>query len=78
MVGRRPKIKIKQWLKRPKAVPKKTKFGPKYKFINYSKSHIWNSFFGNIISDINLTHFTNLNSLDTENNMLPQHSQKPF
>ena len=26
----------------------------------------------------NLTHFTNLNSLDTENNMLPQHSQKPF
>ena len=26
----------------------------------------------------NLTHFTNLNSLDTENNMLPQHGQKPF
>ena len=26
----------------------------------------------------NLTYFTNLNSLDTENNMLPQHSQKPF
>ena len=26
----------------------------------------------------NLTHFTNLNSLDVENNMLPQHSQKPF
>ena len=26
----------------------------------------------------NLTHFTNLNSLDIENNMLPQHSQKPF
>ena len=26
----------------------------------------------------NLTHVTNLNSLDIENNMLPQHSQKPF
>ena len=26
----------------------------------------------------NLTHFTNLNSLDIENNMLPQHGQKPF
>ena len=26
----------------------------------------------------NLTHFMNLNSLDVENNMLPQHSQKPF
>ena len=26
----------------------------------------------------NLTHFTNLNSLDAENNMLPQHSQKPL
>ena len=26
----------------------------------------------------NLTHFTNLNSLDIENNMLLQHSQKPF
>ena len=26
----------------------------------------------------NLTHFTNLNSLDAENNMLPQHSQNPF
>ena len=25
-----------------------------------------------------LTHFANLNSLDIENNMLPQHSQKPF
>ena len=24
------------------------------------------------------THFTNFNSLDIENNMLPQHSQKPF
>ena len=26
----------------------------------------------------NLTHFTNLNSLDIENYMLPQLSQKPF
>ena len=26
----------------------------------------------------NLIHFTNLNSLEIENNMLPQHSQKPF
>ena len=26
----------------------------------------------------NLTQFTNLNSLDIENNMLPKHSQKPF
>ena len=26
----------------------------------------------------NLTHFTDLNSLDIENNMLQQHSQKPF
>ena len=26
----------------------------------------------------NLTHFTNLNSIDIENNMLLQHSQKPF
>ena len=26
----------------------------------------------------NLTHFTNLNSLDIESNMLPQHSQKAF
>ena len=25
-----------------------------------------------------LSHFTNLNSLDIENNMLPKHSQKPF
>ena len=25
-----------------------------------------------------LTHFTNLDSLDIENNMLPKHSQKPF
>ena len=29
-------------------------------------------------SSKNLPHFMNLNSLDIENNMLPQHSQKPF
>ena len=93
--------------------------------MNDSYSHIWNSFFENIISSIqrfyicpdfpvdiirvflisyflaeslkanknqqkrpdnlqysfsqkNLIHFSNLNSPDTENNMLPQHSQKPF
>ena len=26
----------------------------------------------------NVTNFTNINSLDIDNNMLPQHSQKPF
>ena len=26
----------------------------------------------------NLTHFANLNSFDIENDMLPQHSEKPF
>ena len=32
MVGRRLKIEKKRpWLKRPKAVPQKSKFGPKYK-----------------------------------------------
>ena len=30
-VGRRKKIIKKHWLKRPKAIPQKTKFGPKYK-----------------------------------------------
>ena len=29
-------------------------------------------------SSKNLTQFTNINSLDIENNMLPQHNQKPF
>ena len=49
MVGRRREIKKKQWLKCPKANPKKTKFGPKS---NDSKSDIWNSVFENIIPDI--------------------------
>ena len=35
------KLKKKHWLKRPKAVPQKTKLGPN---INNSKSHIYNSF----------------------------------
>ena len=93
--------------------------------INDSKSHIWNSFFENIISSIqtfyiqpqvlvdtisfffnfgfssrksqsqqklakktiyfttqfcskNLTHLTNLSSFEIENEMLLQHSHKPF
>ena len=47
MVGRRLKIKIKQWLKRPKAVPKKTKFGPKYKLfkITYLEFLFWKYYF---------------------------------
>ena len=46
--GRRRKTekKSKQWLKHPKAVPQKRKFGPKY---SDSKSHIWNYFFENIL-----------------------------
>ena len=50
MVARRQKIK-KHWLKRPKAVPKKRNLDQN---INYSKSHIWNYFFENIISGIQL------------------------
>ena len=100
------------WLKRPKAVPKKRKFGQKYKW--FKISHLDFFFFENIISGIqivcirpqvpvdiikvffnfsksqsqqklvkkitdftiqfrskNLTHFTSLNPLDIENNMLP-------
>ena len=34
--------------------------------------------FYNTVSFKNLTHFTNLRSLDIENNMLPLQSQKPF
>ena len=36
MVHRPQKIKKKYWLKRPKVVPKKTKFGPKYKWLKIS------------------------------------------
>ena len=43
------KLKKKHWLKCPKAVTKKKKFGQN---INDSKFHIWNSFLKNIISVI--------------------------
>ena len=36
------------------------------------------TYFAIQIRSKHLTHFTNLNSLDTENNMLPKHWQKPF
>ena len=49
MVDQLLKILKKHWLKSPKAVPQKTKFGPKY---NDSKCHIWNLFFENIILGI--------------------------
>ena len=40
-------MKKKRWLKRPKAVPQKTKFGPKYKLfkISYLKLFFWKYFF---------------------------------
>ena len=47
MVGGRRKIKKKHWLKRPRGVPKKRNLNQN---INYSESHIWNSFFENSIS----------------------------
>ena len=31
MIDNDEKLKKKHWLKRPEALPKKTKFGPKYK-----------------------------------------------
>ena len=36
IVGQRGKIKRKNWLKHPKAVPQKTKFGPKYNWFKIS------------------------------------------
>ena len=51
MIVRRQKIIKKHWLKRPKAVPKKWNLDQN---INYSNSHIWNYFFENIISGIQL------------------------
>ena len=36
MVGQRRKFEKKHWLKRPKAVPQKTKFGPKHKWFKIS------------------------------------------
>ena len=43
--------KKKHWLKRPKAVPQKTKFGPKFKWfkISYLKLLFWKYFFGHTI-----------------------------
>ena len=120
MIGRLRKIKKEHLLKRPKAVSKNTKFGPKYKWfkISYLECFFWKFYFGPTtflyfsrrsnghhqsyfrfssrksqsqqklakktthftiqFCSKNLTHFTNHNSLDIENNMLPQHSQKPF
>ena len=122
MVHRRRKIKKKYRLKHLKAVPQKTKPGPKYKwfkvshleffFFKYyygyttflylstrSSGHhqsFFNSTFSNRksqdqqklakkIADFRaqfrlkiLTHFTNFNLLDTENNILSQRSQNPF
>ena len=126
MVSRRRKIKRKHWLKHPKSVPQKQNLDQN---IDDSKSHIWDYFIENIISDIklfyinphapadiikvffffdfrfsrrksqtqsqqkllikityfaiqvyskHLTHFTNLNSLHIDNNMLPKHCQKSF
>ena len=47
MVSRRRKIKRKHWLKHPKAVPQKTKFGPKYKWfkISYLELFYWKYYF---------------------------------
>ena len=121
---KKKKKKKKYWLKwnALKMSPKKRTLDQN---INYSKFHIWNSFFENIILGIHNfyirphvpvdmirvfsyfrfssrksqsqqklvkkitpftikfcskipTHFMNLNSLDIENDMFPQHSQKPF
>ena len=43
--------KKKKWLKLPKAVPPKKKFGPKYKLfkISYLKLFFWKNFFGHSI-----------------------------
>ena len=55
MPGRCKKIKNKKtkkhWLKRPKAVLPKEKFGPKYKWfkISYLKLFFWKNFFGHKI-----------------------------
>ena len=48
MVHRPRKIKKKYWLKRPKVVPKKTKFGPTYKWLKIShlEFFFWRYYFG--------------------------------
>ena len=125
MVHRRrknQKKKNKYRLKHLKAVPQKTKLGPKYKWfkISHLEFFFWRyyygytnflysstrcsghlqSFFNSTFSNRKsqnqqklakkithfttqfrlkiLTHFTNLNSLDIEDNMLSQRSQNPF
>ena len=120
MVGWRQKNFKKHWLKQPKSVGKKTKFGQKHDsnlisgtlflkiffrayFFIFVQTFQWTSSGFFLISDFpaeksqsqqklarkdhtfhntvllkKTSHFTNLNSLDIENNMLPQHSQKPF
>ena len=45
----------KHWLKRPQAVPQSPINGNLDQNINHSKSHIWNSFFENIILGIQLS-----------------------
>ena len=40
------------------------------------RSELANSFYNTV--SLKKPHFTNLNSFDIENNMLPNHSQKPF
>ena len=42
MVSRQRKIKRKHWLKHPKAVPQKTKFGPKYRWFKISYLELFN------------------------------------
>ena len=120
MVHRRRKKKQqknKYRLKHLKAVPQKTKLGPKYKWFKIShlefffwkyyygyttflylssRCSVFNSTFSNRKSQDQqklakkithfttefrlkiLTHLTNLNSLDIEDNMLSQRSQNPF
>ena len=51
MVGGQRKIKKKHWLKRRRGVPKKRNLKQN---INYSKPHIWNYFFENSISGIQI------------------------
>ena len=66
MVGQQGKIKKKKhWLERPKAVPRKTKFGPEYKCFKISYLTLFGiTYFTTQFQSKNVTHSTNLNSLD--------------
>ena len=89
LVGHRRKMLNSHWLKHAKTVPKKQNLGQK---INDSKPHIWSlsipqsqqklakkiTHFTIQFSWKNLTHFTNINSLNVVKNILPQHSQKSY